>query len=98
MKVYNSKAVFFTILCLESNIPYASSKNPVTPVRQVQVLYKPAISSQPSVCLCVCVHLVDSISHGLQSELSGSVYCLAVIGGTPTSTVDVNDLGHMADG
>lgn len=42
--------------------------------------------------------LIDTISHGLQRELSGSVHRLAVVGGPPAGAVDVDELGHVADG
>lgn len=44
------------------------------------------------------LYLVDTISHGLQRELPGSIHCLAVISWPPAGTVNVNNLGHVADG
>lgn len=43
-------------------------------------------------------NLIDTICHGLQGELSGSVHRLAVISGPPTGAVDVDELRHVADG
>lgn len=43
-------------------------------------------------------YLIDAISHGLQRELSGSIHRLAVISWSPAGAVDVNNLGHVADG
>lgn len=43
-------------------------------------------------------HLVDAIGHCLQRELSRSIHRLAVVRRSPAGAVDVDDLGHVADG
>lgn len=53
---------------------------------------------QPSGQQLLPQYLVDAISHSLQRELSRPIHGLAVIRGSPAGTIDVNNLGHVANG